>query len=198
MGWKINLDKNTVKITSEIALALYNCGADVCSAWAHECSFPMMPGLEGIIYGGKLVFNPDHLEHMDYLWDPKVQEVLMRFKVEGIVGFSSNQGDNKGQKWSYHFDGAGGLTKHYLRGQRMVAQDLSRRAKKGGQLEKKPKRASKLDVVRETVASEGFDYAFRQHSSFADVKDAEFQRLRQAYVEAAEALEKYIGPIPET
>lgn len=89
MGWY--LDKNTVKINSGAALDLYNCG--------------------GIIYNGKLVFNPDHMEHMDYVCQPKVLAVLKKHKVRGDICFSSNEGDNKGQKWGYHFDGEGGMTK---------------------------------------------------------------------------------------
>jgi hypothetical protein len=106
MGWHINLEKNTVKIDSQIALALYNSEAIATSAWQDECSFPM---LEGIINGGKLVFNSDHMEHMDYVDDECVQEVLKRFKVRGDICFSSNDGDNRGRKWGYRFDGEGGM-----------------------------------------------------------------------------------------
>ena len=47
------------------------------------------------------------------------------------------------------------------------------------------------------VSSEGFDYAFRRYSSFQGIDDPEFHRLREAYVKAAEELERYIGPLPE-
>jgi len=108
MGWHINLERNTVKITSQVALALYDCGADVCSAWKDECD---LPELGGIIYDGKLVFSPDHMEHMDYLWQPEVLDVLKRFKVRGDVCFSSSEGDNRGRRWGYRFDGEGGMVR---------------------------------------------------------------------------------------
>jgi Zn-finger domain-containing protein len=42
-----------------------------------------------------------------------------------------------------------------------------------------------LQDVRNKVEYEGFDYAFRQYSSFEGVIDPEFHRLRQAYRDAA-------------
>jgi hypothetical protein len=51
----------------------------------------------------------------------------------------------------------------------------------------------KLWEVAACVDNEGFDYAFRKYSNFEDVKDKEFHRLREAYVDAADALEEYIG-----
>ncbi len=39
---------------------------------------------------------------------------------------------------------------------------------------------------------EGFDYCFRCYAAFEEMKDDEFHRLRQAYIDSAEALEKYV------
>jgi hypothetical protein len=51
-----------------------------------------------------------------------------------------------------------------------------------------------LDYVRGVVDNEGFNYAFRHYTDFVEeVKDEEFHRLRKAYVEAAKALDMYIG-----
>lgn len=50
-----------------------------------------------------------------------------------------------------------------------------------------------LDYVRDTVENEGFHYAFTGYSDFADIKDAEFHKLREAYVSAAEQLAEYLG-----
>lgn len=49
-----------------------------------------------------------------------------------------------------------------------------------------------LNYVRNCMDNEGFDYCFRNYSEFEEVQDEEFQKLRKAYVDAAEALEKYI------
>jgi hypothetical protein len=48
-------------------------------------------------------------------------------------------------------------------------------------------------IVSDTVDSEGFDYAFRHYSDFAEIDDPEFHRLRTAYCDAAKALAAYIG-----
>ena len=50
-----------------------------------------------------------------------------------------------------------------------------------------------LNYVRSCVENEGFDYCFRSYSNFEDVNDDEFQKLRKAYVDAADALEKYVN-----
>ena len=108
MGWNIKCVKNSVKINSQIATALYNCGAPVCFSWQEECAvdWPLLPA---IIYDGELVFNPDHQEHMDYVWQKEVMQVLKDFKIKGDICFSSDEGDNKGQRWGYRFDGEGGM-----------------------------------------------------------------------------------------
>ena len=48
------------------------------------------------------------------------------------------------------------------------------------------------------IDSEGFDYAFRQYSSFDKIKDSEFHRLRTNYEKAADALEKYVKQEKQT
>jgi hypothetical protein len=48
-------------------------------------------------------------------------------------------------------------------------------------------------LVCHTIDNEGFDYGLRSYSSFPEVKDKEFHRLRQEYIDAAKAIEKYVG-----
>ena len=50
-----------------------------------------------------------------------------------------------------------------------------------------------LNYVKSCMDNEGFDYCFRHYSNFKEVNDDEFQNLRKTYVDAAEALEKYIN-----
>lgn len=187
MGWHINLEKNTVKIDSAIALDLYNCGADVCFCWEDECDFPM---LGGIIYGGKLVFNSDHMEHMDYVWQPEVLAVLKKHKVKGDICFSSNDGDNRGQRWGYRFDGEGNMIE--LKGKKGEWEEVGKKPSKKA-AKSKPHPKDPMIEVRQCVEKEGFDYAFRHYSDFSQVKSKEFHALRKAYVKAARALEKFVG-----
>jgi len=55
-------------------------------------------------------------------------------------------------------------------------------------------RACDRAKVRKRVDSEGFDYCFRDYSTFPEIKDAKFHLLRKAYIDAANALEKYACP----
>jgi hypothetical protein len=47
--------------------------------------------------------------------------------------------------------------------------------------------------VNEDIANEGFHYCFTNFSFYPEIKDPEFHRLREAYLEAAKALAKYVG-----
>lgn len=49
-----------------------------------------------------------------------------------------------------------------------------------------------LSEVLYRIDEEGFDYCFRGYSSFTEFKDEEFHRLRQIYIDAADALEEYV------
>ena len=39
---------------------------------------------------------------------------------------------------------------------------------------------------------EGFHYCFKHYSSFTDIEDEKFHKLRKTYLKAADELEKYI------
>jgi thymidylate kinase len=43
------------------------------------------------------------------------------------------------------------------------------------------------------MGAEGFHYCFKQYSSFEEVEDEQFHKLRKQYLEAADMLEKYVG-----
>jgi hypothetical protein len=189
MSWRINLIKNTVKINSKIALELYQSDAQIVSAWQDECTFP---DLEGIISGENLVFNPDHMEHMDYIWEDEILNVLKRNRVEGDICFSSNDGDNKCKKWGYRFDGQGGMKN--LKGKEIFEEKV-KSPKKNTKMkaERQTKSVHPLADVRFVIDNEGFDYAFRNYSDFPEIKDKKFHVLRKAYVLAAEALANYVG-----
>lgn len=50
-----------------------------------------------------------------------------------------------------------------------------------------------VGMLRYRIENEGLEYAVRHYSDFKEIKDEEFHRLRQAFVEAANALEAYVG-----
>lgn len=47
--------------------------------------------------------------------------------------------------------------------------------------------------LRSRMNQEGFHYCFKHYSSFNEIEDQEFHKLRKAYLSAAEKLEKYIA-----
>lgn len=47
--------------------------------------------------------------------------------------------------------------------------------------------------VLDCIEHEGFDYAFTSYSHFDEIKDEVFHRLRNAYLDAREALSEYVG-----
>jgi hypothetical protein len=42
------------------------------------------------------------------------------------------------------------------------------------------------------MEEEGMDYCFQSYSHWDEIKDEKFHRLRNAYLDAAEALERYV------
>jgi hypothetical protein len=50
-----------------------------------------------------------------------------------------------------------------------------------------------LQMVQYRMSAEGFHYCFKSYSSFQEVEDPEFHRLRQEYLKAADQLEQYVN-----
>lgn len=91
MGWRINLVKNDLPLAPEACAEI--------NALNHHRQIKA--------YDGKLVFDRDHLEWMDYVNEPELLAVLERHKVNGEILWSSSEGDNRGERWGYRFvDGA--------------------------------------------------------------------------------------------
>lgn len=106
MGWNIGLIENTVEVSKDIAKALAQYDRGIQHGWSDA---------DDVTLGmGKLYFNSDHMEHMDYLWDETVIRILCVYKVKGRICFGSLEGDNRGTFWGYEFDGEGNM--HKLQG----------------------------------------------------------------------------------
>jgi hypothetical protein len=89
MGWNINCLKNDLPITPEMARELN----------ALEKSI----GISVDETEGRIYFNMDHMEHMDYMWRSEVNEILLRHKANGEVCFNSADGDDAGCNWGYRY-----------------------------------------------------------------------------------------------
>lgn len=97
MAWSIDLLSNTIKISKKMAQKIYEATMEN----GYNDTFD---GVESVRNDdGFLDFNPDHMEHMDYLWKEEVQKAFCALKVNGEVHFADNEGDSKGKMWGYRF-----------------------------------------------------------------------------------------------
>jgi hypothetical protein len=49
-----------------------------------------------------------------------------------------------------------------------------------------------FEMVRYRIGAEGFHYCFKHYSSFKEINDEEFHKLREQYLNVSEKLERYI------
>lgn len=104
MSWSIGETVNTVRISPACAKELFKADDDANS--------DIWDLFENVTCRGKLTFNSDHQEWMDYLGShEKLVEILKKHKVAGDICFGSLEGDNAGEFWGYRFDGKGGMVK---------------------------------------------------------------------------------------
>ena len=89
MGWQIAWIDNTVELTEECVEELETMAEDL--------------GIYNPTQDGRLYFNPDNMEHMDFLWRDEIRELFLKHQVYGTVKFGSLDGDNFGQFWGYKF-----------------------------------------------------------------------------------------------
>lgn len=93
MGWHIELLEDTVKVPKAAVKDL--------DTWAQENDL-IYEG-DSLVRKGKLEFNPDHMEHMDYVWQEEFLEIAKKHKFNGDITFTSADGDNSGSNWGYRF-----------------------------------------------------------------------------------------------
>lgn len=109
--WKISNIDNNLKLTKEQAQQL----ADNNNFVDHVLGY--IPDEDEIFNelftaSGKkflLNFNPDHMEHMDFI--AFFEKEIKALKAKGDITFGSTEGDNAGDYWGYRFDGKGGMKK---------------------------------------------------------------------------------------
>lgn len=113
--WSIRNIDNTVVLTREQALVL---------ATNHTYAEEIMYGYDGYAEDPDdddlleefleekngnyyLKFEPDHMEHMDYVL--QIAHILQDMKVKGDITFASLEGKSVDNHWGYRFDGNGGM-----------------------------------------------------------------------------------------
>lgn len=148
MSWSINLLKNEPRISASCAQDLLN---------AQEYDGEVWDGLDYVTEDGKLHFNGDHMEHMDYLEvHRKLVDILKKHQVSGDICFGSEEGDNAGSYWGYRFDGNGGMQR--LRG--VVTFEPVPEPLKGKRVAVTGKLAGlRRDCIKEAIEAAGGIYA---------------------------------------
>jgi hypothetical protein len=91
MAWSIGVILNTLVVPEDVQDKLI----DLVEPEGHNID----------ICDGKIEFDYDAMEHMDFLWDDEVQVLLESANSHGVVVFGSVEGDNAGDFWGYKFHG---------------------------------------------------------------------------------------------
>ncbi len=100
MSWTISNTVNTVLVSR-------TCAKELFEAQNEEIWYSP----DEVTLNGRLSFNPDHAEWMDWLANQDaLVEILKKHRVKGDICFGSSKGDNAGKFWGYSFDGLGGMT----------------------------------------------------------------------------------------
>lgn len=108
--WTIHEIKNTVEVSEECVKDLFE--ADAFTYEGEDTPYhERFDHISYVSYNGKLTFNTDDNEHMDYIWEDRYQNVLKKHKVQGDICFADLEGDNRGTFWGYRFNGEGGMVK---------------------------------------------------------------------------------------
>jgi len=93
--WSINLEENTLKITKKCERDLAELQSE-SYPWAKSLGGDLSPTEEGY-----LVFDSDACEHMDYLHEKEIADILLKHKVNGHITFSDHE--NGHRFWGYFF-----------------------------------------------------------------------------------------------
>lgn len=93
MSWTVNLIENTVSVDPSAQEKLLKL---------NDYLFEY-PSYRGIDKRGKLNFNVGDMEHIDYLWDEEIRNLLVDHHASGRVLFGDLDGDNFGTFWGYEF-----------------------------------------------------------------------------------------------
>lgn len=98
--WSINLITNTVEITKECAEDLMAFETTQGYSWDKYVFGDEAWPTENFGEGGYLFFDDDAYEHMDYVHESELQEVLLKHKVNGEITFLDPE---TGNTWGYRF-----------------------------------------------------------------------------------------------
>jgi hypothetical protein len=94
MAWSISLLENSISF-NESGVAAFN-------AFASENGLEEATENADGLY--EVTFEPDHMEHMDFVWKEEFLDTMKIGKANGRALFGSLEGDNSGEFWGYSFE----------------------------------------------------------------------------------------------
>lgn len=112
-------------------------------------------------------------------WKKQVNNFTHRELLEFVKG-ERDIVDSNGRIWNYPSQSEG------MKREEQVVLDFI------GSGEKLEALVEALEGVKYRMEAEGFHYCFKSYSTFEEVEDEHFHELRKAYLEAADALERYV------
>lgn len=112
MGWNIALIQNTVDVPEEARIMVAkNIIKNSDKFYDDHEHASGVDAMNMVFYGGKLEFDGDDMEHMDYVThSDEICAALAAAGATGRLTFGSLEGDNRGTFWGVEF-GSG----HYRR-----------------------------------------------------------------------------------
>lgn len=93
MSWTVHVIDNTITVDESAQVSLE----------ALPVHGDMFADGYGGVSRGKLLFDDDAMEHIDYLCNPEIRDVLIAHGASGRVTFGALEGDNSGSFWGYEF-----------------------------------------------------------------------------------------------
>lgn len=102
MSWRVDVVECDVKIQKK---SIKKANIELLANDGNQYFF-----YEAIDDYGYLLLNEDAQEWIDvFQHDPDLLKIFLKFNPKGKLLFSSEEGDNKGDKWGYEFDGKGNV-----------------------------------------------------------------------------------------
>lgn len=106
MSWRVSVLKNTLRVDVAALDELRSVDDVVIDVYQDDYDFEERSVADK---DGRttLYFDEDHMEHIDWLWNDGVAEILTRHNAEGEVLFGQVEGDGGPRFWGYRFDRSG-------------------------------------------------------------------------------------------
>jgi len=108
MSWKVHCFENTLRLTKKCAKELFKA-QEYSDEYGDSEGGDVWYSVGDVTCGEFAYFNPDHSEHIDWIQDSRLLEILLKHKVKGFVSFADFEGGGGNEIWRWEFDGQGNV-----------------------------------------------------------------------------------------